>query len=262
MNNMAKLFAALSIIILSIGIGASISASQCTPEDCDTTIANSITEGTSVHFQGPELSPQGRPLKYEWNAYLCDGTGITLTDATGNVEGIELTGRDLVFYAPPEGYYKVFLTVMDKEFPLTCKDTKTICFTTKHGDCPTLCCGEVCEKDTPDYSTCPWHMAYTGNTADYTFKWLIDGIVYKSGTGVSAKSVDIDWTAPKLIAADGTTEIPLGYGLHPLGFQVYAPNPSGGDPIKIMDCTTSCSCKNRCNVYKVQKPTAEITQVS
>ncbi len=214
-----------------------------------------------MHLQGPASSPQGRTLDYEWNAFLHDGTQITLTDASGNVEGDELEEQNLYFYAPPAGDYYVALTVMDHAFPATCKDTKNICFTTTHGTCPTLCCGEVCEFDEPDYRTCPWHMEYTGLTADYTFQWLIDGIVYQSGTGDAAKSVDIDWTQTALTAADPTVQIPLGYEAHSLAFRAYAPNPSGGDPVMILDCSTSCICQDPCKVFKVQKPTAKIQQM-
>jgi hypothetical protein len=254
MDNLSKPVLMLFTLVLFIGTAAS----TC-EEGCDYTAEDNIVQGTTINLHGPELSPDGRTLDYEWRIYLCDGTDIT----TG-VFGTQ-TGKDLTFIAPPAGDYRVALTVRDQEFPQSCYDVKSICLTTTEGECPTLCCGNVCEVDTTSPRTgCPWHMEYTGlHPTGYVFKWLIDGLVHQSS---DATSVDIDWTLDPLPAGVGGVDIPLPVGAHTLSFQIWAPDPA--DPttlVMLQECKTSCTCDpttlTPCTVNKVEKPIADIMEL-
>lgn len=256
MNILGGLVLVFSVLMLLTGIGAS----AC--QNCDQTYTNPITQGTVVHLQGPATSPQGRTLDYTWVAYNCtSGAVIDLYYTGGKLESGDMDHRDLYFYMPPAGEYRVALTVRDHLFPSTCYDTKSICFTTTY-TCPTLCCQEICEASVPNYAQCPWHMSYSGPTGGFIFKWLIDEIPYE--VGGTATSVNIDWTQSNL-TGDGGVDIPLGVGLHQICFEIWANNPETGNLEMITDCDLSCSCSaglTPCHVYKVEKPTANITLVT
>lgn len=261
MEKFTKLVILLGAFFILVGMGASMCS------NCDQTYSRPVTQGTVVHLEGPASSPQGRTLDYLWAAYDCNsGAVIDLYYTGGKLGSGDYDNRDLYFYMPPAGDYRIALTVRDHVFPSTCYDTKAICFTTTF-TCPIMCCGEVCEGDTPDYTKCPWHMAYTGPTGNYVFKWLIDGTVYTSGTGDAARSVNIDWTKSQL-TGEGDVTIPLGYGPHSIDFELFVINPDTGVQEEAGDCDDSCTCPTNiqgqlipgyCTIYKVQKPTAEIT---
>ena len=235
------IFVAIALFA-SIGVGASTCDSGC-----DYVAPSTIEQGQEVHLQGPASSPQGRALDYEWRIYLCDGT-----DISASVFGGPQTSRDLYFQSPPYGDYRVALTVRDHGFPTTCYDVKGICGTSTQGGCPTFCCGDVCEAD-PVTATCPFHIAYTGPSgANYQYRWLLDGFVYKYGTAESDKEVTIDWSQSTF--TDPMTAIVhlIGYGDHAISFQIWAPDPATSILTQIKDCPSTC------HIYKVQKPVAEI----
>jgi hypothetical protein len=233
------------VLFASIGVGAS----TC-PTGCDYTAPTTIEQGQQVHLQGPASSPQGRPLDYEWRIYLCDGT-----DVSQSVFGGPQTNRDLYFQSPPYGDYRVALTVRDRGFPTTCYDVKSICGTSTQGGCPTFCCGDVCEAD-PVTSTCPFHVAYTGvSGANYEYRWLLDGHVYKYGTAESDKEVVIDWSQATFVDPMTGLVHPIGYGNHAVSFEIWAPDPATGNLIRIKECPSTC------NIYKVQKPVAQIALI-
>lgn len=235
------IFVAIALFA-SIGVGASTCDSGC-----DYVAPSTIEQGQEVHLQGPASSPQGRALDYEWRIYLCDGT-----DISASVFGGPQTSRDLYFQSPPYGDYRVALTVRDHGFPTTCYDVKGICGTSTQGGCPAFCCGDVCEAD-PVTATCPFHIAYTGPSgANYQYRWLLDGFVYKYGTAESDKEVTIDWEQSTFTDPMTTIVHPIGYGDHAVSFQIWAPDPASGILTQIKDCPSTC------HIYKVQKPVAEI----
>jgi hypothetical protein len=242
------LYKALFIIIIALVASIGVGASTCS-SGCDQVAPSTIEQGHQVHLQGPAASPQGRPLDYEWRIYLCDGTDIS-TAIFGGPE----TGRDLYFLSPPYGDYKVALTVRDREFPTTCYDVKTICGTSTQGGCPTFCCGNTCETDTTSpRGSCPYYFVYPGISVDgYDYRWLVDGFIYKHGTGDANKYVTIDWTASSFVDADGIARN-IGLGDHTVSFEIWAPDPSNPTVLKEIKL-----CPSTCNIYKVQKPAANI----
>ena len=238
------IFVAIALFA-SIGVGAS----SC-ETGCDYYAPTTMEQGQQVHLQGPASSPQGRPLEYEWRIYLCDGT-----DVSAIVFGGPQTNQDLYFQSPPYGDYRVALTVRDQEFPNTCYDVRGICGTSTQGGCPTFCCGDVCEAD-PITDTCPFREAYTGASGlNYQYRWLLDGNVYKYGTAESDKEVVIDWTQASFVDPMTSLVHPIDYVNHAVSFEIWAPDPATGNLIKIKDCPSTC------NIYKVQKPVAQISLV-
>jgi hypothetical protein len=246
MNIHYKVLLAVIALIASIGVGSSTCSSGC-----DQVAPATIEQGHQVHLQGPATSPQGRPLDYEWRIYLCDGTDVS-TAIFGGPE----TSQNLYFISPPYGDYKVALTVRDQEFPTTCYDVKTICGSSTQGACPSFCCGNTCEKDTTSpRGSCPYNFVYTGISVDnYEYRWLVDGFIYKRGTGDTNKQVTIEWTASSFIDASLTpTSRPLNVGDHAVSFEIWAPDPANPAVLKQIKL-----CPSLCNIYKVQKPTANI----
>jgi hypothetical protein len=248
-RKLAKAGIVVSAVLFLVGLGAAVCGS------CNYNAASSIVEGTPIHLQGPSDSgSQDRPLNYEWVLYTCPGNQI----ATFNFVSGGYQAQDLYFYAPPAGNYRVALTVRDKAFASTCFDTKDICFTTIPGTCPTLCCEEICEDDTPDYTKCPWHMVYTPATIvpGWQYKWLVNGVVVDTDTA-SPISVNIDWS-------NGLLYPP---GVYTLTFEIWAPNPVTGTLERILNCVDSCTCSTanpalaKCQVRVVQKPAADISVV-
>lgn len=249
---------AVALVIFSAlsGIGASICS------DCTSVYSNSVPQGTVVQLQGPASSPQGRDLDYQWAAYNCtDNHQIDLYYTSGKLQPSDYQNQNLNFLMPPAGEYRIALTVRDHLFPSTCVDMQTICFTTSFV-CPELCCQEMCEATTPG-SGCPWHMSYSGPVGNYVFKWLVDGLEYKSASGEAGRSVYIDWRQSNLTGVGGI-DIPLAPGPHTLDFELFAEDPETGNLAMVGDCDVSCSCSaglTPCTVYKVQKPMANITPV-
>jgi len=238
------IFVAIALFA-SIGVGASTCETGC-----DYTAPQTMEQGQQVHLQGPAASPQGRPLDYEWRIYTCDGT-----DISASVFGGPQTSQDLYFQSPPYGDYRVALTVRDRGFPTTCYDVRGICGTSTQGGCPAFCCGDVCEAD-PVTATCPFHVAYSGPSGlNYQYRWLLDGNVYKYGTAESDKEVVIDWTQHSFTDPMNAIMYPIGYVNHAVSFEIWAPDPATGNPVKIKDCASTC------NIYKVQKPVAAIALV-
>lgn len=231
-------------LLALIGVGASTCSTGC-----DQVAPTTIEQGHQVHLQGPASSPQGRALDYEWRIYLCDGTDVSTA-----IFGGPRTERDLFFLSPPYGDYKVALTVKDHEFPTTCYDVKTICGTSTQGGCPTFCCGNTCEIDTTSSrGSCPYYFSYNGLTVDnYDYRWLLDGHIFKHGTGEENKYVAIDWTASSFVDADGVTR-DINVGNHATSFEIWAPDPANPATLRMIK-----QCPSTCNIYKVQKPTAEI----
>jgi hypothetical protein len=208
----------ITIIMLFASIG--LGAATCS-EGCDYTASSTpaIVEGSTVTLTGPLHSPDGRDLTWYWTVTTCTGTILQ--------NNIYLTARNLQtvqFIAPPAGDYKVVLTVKDAapSFAETCKDTKTLCFTTTPSTCPTLACGYVCELDS--FATAPnalpWYMSYGGLSSNYIFEWTVAGHSYKIGTD---KWVKINWVASSFVdAVDGGT-VNLGVGCYSVGFKIYRP---------------------------------------
>jgi len=263
MNEIAKAIIVISAILFISGIGDAACGSCTFPLTGQPAV--SWVEGTQVHLQGPvDSGTQDRPLNYEWALYKCDGT--TSTAATFNLVSGGTSSRDLYFYAPPEGSYRIALTVQDQNTAVAtlCYDVKDLCFTTTPGQCPTLCCGEVCVIDTPT-SSCPYHMEYIpaqGVVPYWEYRWYITPLggtktLLETDTSASTTTpkiqVDIDW---RTYAA----------GDYALSFEIWAPNAATGILEQQQVCTDTCSgcggvpaLPTACTVRVVQKPSADIS---
>lgn len=263
MNEIAKAVIVISAILLMSGIGDA-ECGSCTYPATGQSV--SWVEGTQVHLQGPPNSgTQARPLNYEWILYKCAGT--TSTMANFNLVSGGTTARDLYFYAPPEGSYRIALTVKDQNTAVagSCYDVKDLCFTTTPGQCPTLCCGEVCVQDTATTS-CPWHMEYIplqGVVPGWEYRWYV-----KQGATVILTETDTSasTTTPKIqIDVPWNTYAP---GDYQVSFEIWAPNPVTPAVLEQQQvCDTSCTCGagvptlTPCTVRVVQKPSADISVI-
>lgn len=248
MSNLAKALSAMLACVLLTGLGAAVCGS------CTYNAQSTITEGTIITLQGPaDSGSQHRPVTWQWILYDCDDSGKI---ANFNlVSPSTTTAQTISFYAPQAGNYRVGLTVRDQIFDNTCVDIRDFCFTTTAGDCPILCCAEVCEDDTPDYTKCPWHMAYNPSiiVPTWQYKWLINGVVVETDLSPGPIAINIDWS-------NGYTP-----GDYALSFEIWAPNPVTGTLERIRNCVNSCTCGagsptlTPCTVRVVQKPTATIS---